>query len=283
MAQPSAWPGSTQTGTSSARPPTPSSTSVARARGPAPRRCVGETSERVVPGQLGERLRAAPAASRCWRSGRRRASDRARNSDRQARAGGPASAPHRDRRPRSARRRPRRRRRCPAIDAVVERLAPGAVVEPRAVQVACTRSIAPWPRRRPFERGQHLDRRLAAVERLDQRLLDGHRAVEGARVAPALEECASGTCHWQYSRGLVVVEAEVDAGLGLLDRARRSRGRPARRRPGCAPRITSNVDLAGVRGRSTRARSEASLVLRGSASTGIAVAAPSSRRCPRRR
>src|SRR5205085_3617247 len=46
--------------------------------------------------------------------------------------------------------------------------------------------------------GEHLVRGLALVERLDQRLHDGHRAVVRARIAPALE--------WMGRRDVPVTE-----------------------------------------------------------------------------
>ena len=50
-----------------------------RSFGPSPSRRGGRRADQrgVVPGELGERLAAAPAASRCWRSGRRHSADRA--------------------------------------------------------------------------------------------------------------------------------------------------------------------------------------------------------------
>ena len=62
-------------------------------------------------------------------------------------------------------------------------------------------------------RGQHFVRRLAAVERRDERLHDRDSAVVAARVAPRLQEVRLRNLPVAQRRRLVVVEAQVDAKL----------------------------------------------------------------------
>ena len=146
----------------------------------------------VVPGELGERLRAAPAASRCWRSGRRRPTGRggtrSRGPSRRARRDGAAS------RRRSSRRRrrglaavPATKPSCSALRQNVARRPPAACSAAAPLPVAPGRSSQPVvavARRGPSSAATTSCADRAAVERRDQRLDDRDRAVDGARVAP---------------------------------------------------------------------------------------------------
>ena len=64
---------------------------------------------------------------------------------------------------------------------------------------------------------QHLVRGAAVVERLDERLLDGNRAIEGARVAPTFQVMRLGQTPLADFGGLVLVKAQVRAHAGLLN------------------------------------------------------------------
>ena len=68
--------------------------------------------------------------------------------------------------------------------------------------------------------GEHLedlDGGAPVIQRLDERLLDGHGAVEGAGIAPGFEVMGLGKVPLAQLGGLVVVEAEVHADAGLGD------------------------------------------------------------------
>ena len=72
---------------------------------------------------------------------------------------------------------------------------------------------------RPFgHRRNHFVRRLAAVERLDQRLHDRHGPVDGARVAPGLEKVRARDMPVAQRRGLVEEQARVDHQADLAHR-----------------------------------------------------------------
>ncbi len=116
-------------------------------------------------------------------------------------------------------------------DAVVQPAPPRRVVLvdlPVLADDVVGRALGPIGQRR-----QHFVRRLAAVERRDQRLHDRRGAVEAARVAPRLEEMRLGNLPVAALRRLVVVEAEVRAQRDLVQRRRERRGRPAPCRPDC--------------------------------------------------
>ena len=87
-----------------------------------------------------------------------------------------------------------------------------AVHHPVLADEVVTRTLAFGQRR------QHFVRRLAAVERRDQRLHDAHRAVVGAHVAPRFEEVRFRNVPVTERRGLVLVETEVRAHGDLLQR-----------------------------------------------------------------
>ena len=61
------------------------------------------------------------------------------------------------------------------------------------------------------EDGEHLGDGLAVVERLDQRLDEGDCPIIGAGVTPAFEVVSRGYVPVTVLRGLVLVEAQVDA------------------------------------------------------------------------
>ena len=82
------------------------------------------------------------------------------------------------------------------------------------------------------ERREHLVRRVRVVERRDERLHQRHRAVVGARVAPAFRaDACRGCSSARDSRRLVLIEAVVDdqadlaEPLGELDVSRRGEHR----------------------------------------------------------
>ena len=63
----------------------------------------------------------------------------------------------------------------------------------------------------PRQHGQHFVRGLARVERRDQRLHDGHRAIVCPAVAPRLQVMGHGQVPVAKLAGLVFVQAQVDA------------------------------------------------------------------------
>ena len=64
---------------------------------------------------------------------------------------------------------------------------------------------------------QNLDGGARRIQRLDQRLLNGDRAVEGARIAPGFQVVRLRQVPLADLGGLVVVQAQVDAHAGLVD------------------------------------------------------------------
>ena len=72
--------------------------------------------------------------------------------------------------------------------------------------------IAAVPGLAQSRKGQHLDKALRAVERLDQGLHDARRAIGGAGVAPALEEVGERHVPAREATRFVPVGADVDDG-----------------------------------------------------------------------
>jgi hypothetical protein len=68
------------------------------------------------------------------------------------------------------------------------------------------------------DRGHHFVRRLAVVERRDQRLYDAHRPIVGANVAPGFQEVGFRDVPVTLGRRLVFVEAHVRLHADLVER-----------------------------------------------------------------
>jgi hypothetical protein len=95
------------------------------------------------------------------------------------------------------------------------------------------------------ERREQLVGRLAAEEWRDERLQDRDGAVVRARVAPGLERVRRRDVPVAEARGLVVVEAEVDAQIDLAERLHEAEVR-GRREDRVAPNDDERRDLARV-------------------------------------
>ena len=70
--------------------------------------------------------------------------------------------------------------------------------------------------RLPRQHGQHFVRGLTRVERRDQRLHDGDRAIVRPAIAPRLQVMRRGQMPVAKLAGLVLLQAQVDAQRGLL-------------------------------------------------------------------
>ena len=68
------------------------------------------------------------------------------------------------------------------------------------------------------QRGQHLVRRLTAVQRRDERLDDRHGAIVGPDVAPGFQEVRLGYVPLAHLRGLVFIQADMRADRHLGER-----------------------------------------------------------------
>ena len=217
--QPSAWPGRIQTGASTLRP---SRVSVTTSSAAQPQLVRGRVRDhrRVVPGQLGQRLGqllepavvgvgAVPDGGIGAEEKRQALDFGFWILDFGLEPGG-IHAHGLD------------RKRAAVDDAVVERLAP-AGLEVLARQLALPVVLDDVVRALVGllgERRQDLVGRLPVEERRDQRLDDRRGPVQGARVAPALQLVRRGHVPVAHPRGLVLVEAQVDAQADLVHRLR---------------------------------------------------------------
>ena len=131
------------------------------------------------------------------------------------------------------------------------------------------------------ERGEHFVRRLAAVERRDQRLHDRHRAVVGADVAPRLEEVRFRDVPVAERGGLVLVAARGARAAAPSPARRRTSDRPVRCRPGCRRGSAGSSTVPAFI--SPTSSLQAGELVRSAALRRSACRRPSRRRCRARR
>ena len=81
------------------------------------------------------------------------------------------------------------------------------------------------------QQSQQFNRRLPAVKRLDHRLHGRVNAVVGKRVAPGFEKMRLRNVPCAQPRGLVAIEAQVDAQVNRAATPWQNRDRPGRCRP----------------------------------------------------
>ena len=157
----------------------------------------------VVPGHLGDRVRAAPAARRCWRSGRRRPWGRRR---RRPPARRPGAAPRWQgaSRPASAGAVERRRRLGlaarlldhavgqPGLPGALEALGGGPPLGDRPALPELLEQGVRALVALAEEAGQQVGLGAAVPQRVDERLDQRHGAVERLDVAPGLEHVGLG-------------------------------------------------------------------------------------------
>src|SRR5664280_1864444 len=109
------------------------------------------------------------------------------------------------------------RKRAAFDEPVVKRLAEKSVEAVRVLLLpVCPEQVEPFRGRLPERRREHLERRLPAVERLEERLEDRDGAVESARIAPGFELVRLVHVPRAVLARLVVVEPEARAESDLL-------------------------------------------------------------------